>query len=87
MAVKTTLHLQNSVVARRQDWSSTLVLLGWSYRLTFPPEGILEVIVLNKITNKATTRIIIIIIIDVDFFSYSNDLFQQFIFKMIVKTI
>lgn len=47
MAVKTTLHLQNSVVARKQEWSSNLVLLGWSSRLTFPLEGILEVIMFN----------------------------------------
>lgn len=63
MAVKTTLHLQNSVVARRQDWRRKLVLLGWSYRLTFPLEGIFGVITLSN--NKKRYRIIMIIIIDV----------------------
>lgn len=88
MAVKTTLNLQNSVVAKRQDWSRKLVLLGWSYRLTFPLQGILEVIMLNKIINKTTIRIIIIFGV-VDIFSYySNDLlFQECIIKMITQTI
>lgn len=86
MAVKTTLNLQNSVVAKRQDWSRKLVLLGWSYRLTFPLQGILEVIMLNKIINKTTIRIIIIGVVDI--FSYSNDLlFLECIIKMTAQTI
>lgn len=86
MAVKTTLNLQNSVVAKRQDWSRKLVLLGWSYRLTFPLQGILEVM-LNKIINKTTIRIIIIGVVDI-FSYYPNDLlFQECIIKMIAQTI
>lgn len=84
MAVKTTLHLQNSVVARKQEWSSNLVLLGWSSRLTFPLEGILEVIMF-----KTTIRIIIITInVDDIFYYYSNDLqFQEYINKMIAQAV
>lgn len=40
--LKTTLHLQKSVEARRTDWRRKLVVLGWSYRLAFPLGGALN---------------------------------------------
>lgn len=64
------------------------MLLGWSYGLTFPLEGILEVIMLNKTINKATVHIIIIIDVDIFLIIIRTICYlRECIIKMIVKTI